>query len=233
MREGKHSEDDVAILEQRLLKVRHHEDNYPMNMTHLFTTNASVDAHNNTLYTISKTDKAQIKAVDIVVRDINDDLKQQMKNKIPEDPTKTMGLYSLVSVATMAKYDLTTNINVTDGLTNGAECVIQNIDYRVENSNRQSIIWVPFPNCNIGRKQQRENMHLYKTNISKDWTPIFEVTRQFQSNKKAQGYILQRQFPLRPAAAKTIRLCQGDTLEKAVFDFLVSAGEHMHFVGLS
>lgn len=76
-------------------------------------------------------------------------------------------------------------------------------------------------------------MHLYKTNISKDWTPIFEVTRQFKSNKKAQGYILQRQFPLRPAAAKTIRLCQGDTLEKAVFDFLVSAGEHMHFVGLS
>ena len=111
-----------------------------MNMTHLFTTNASVDAHNNTLYTISKTDKAQIKAVDIVVGDINDDLKQQMKNKIPEDPTKTMGLYSLVSVATMAKYDLTTNIDVTDGLTNGAECMIENIDYRVENSTRPSII---------------------------------------------------------------------------------------------
>ena len=72
LREGKHSEDDVAILEQRLLKVRH---NYPMKMTHLFTTNASVDAHNNTLYTISKTDKAQIKAVDIVFGDVNDDLK--------------------------------------------------------------------------------------------------------------------------------------------------------------
>lgn len=42
-----------------------------------------------------------------------------MKNKIPNDPTKTMGLYSLVSVATAAKYDLTTNIqsDVTDGLT--------------------------------------------------------------------------------------------------------------------
>ena len=140
LREGKHSEDDVAILEQRLLKVRHHEDNYPMNMTHLFTTNASVDAHNNTLYTISKTDKAQMKAVDIVIGDVNDDLKQQMKNKIPDDPTKTMGLYSLVSVATMAKYDLTTNIDVTDGLTNGAERMIENIDYRVENSTRPSII---------------------------------------------------------------------------------------------
>lgn len=52
-----------------------------MNMTHLFTTNASVDAHNNALYTLSKANKAQIKAVDIIVGDISDDLKKQMKNK--------------------------------------------------------------------------------------------------------------------------------------------------------
>ena len=49
LRGGKHSEDDVAILEQRLLKVRPHKDNYPINMTHSFTTNASVGVHNNTL----------------------------------------------------------------------------------------------------------------------------------------------------------------------------------------
>ena len=119
-------------------------------------------------------DKGEVKAVDVIVGDTLDDLRKQIKDKIPNDPTKTMGLYSLVSVATAAKYDLTTNIDVTDRLTNGAECVIQNIDYRVENSNRQSIIWVPFPNCNIGRKQQRENMHLYKTNISKDWTQFLK-----------------------------------------------------------
>ena len=33
---------------------------------------------------------------------------------------------------------------MTDGLTNGAECIVENIDYRVENSTRPSIIWV-FP----------------------------------------------------------------------------------------
>jgi len=64
-----------------------------------------VDAHNNALFTLSKADKARIKAVDIIVRDISDDLKKQMKNKIPDDPSNTMGLYSLVSVATAAKYD--------------------------------------------------------------------------------------------------------------------------------
>ena len=172
--EGKHSKDDIALLKQRFLNERPKEDNYPFNITHLYTTNAAVHAHNNVLYTFSKNDKGEVKAVDTIVGDISDDLRKQIKNKIPDDPTKTMGLYSVVSVATAAKYDLTTNIDVTDGLTNGAECVLQNIDYRVENSNRQSIIWVPFPNCNIGRKQQRENMHLYKTNISKDWTQFLK-----------------------------------------------------------
>lgn len=75
-----------------------------------------------------------------------------MKEKVPDDPTKTMGLYSLVQIATGAKYDLTSNIDVTDGLTNGAECIIENIDYRVVNSSRPSIIWVSFSDSGIGKK---------------------------------------------------------------------------------
>ena len=51
-----------------------------------------------------------------------------------------MGLYSVAQIATGAKYDLTSNIDVTSGLTNGAEGIIENIDYRVENSSRPSII---------------------------------------------------------------------------------------------
>ena len=93
-----------------------------------------------------------------------------------------MDLYSLVSVATAAKFDLTTNIDVIDGLTNGAECVIEKIDYRVENSTRPSIIWVSFPHPDIGRNLRRENAHLYQAIIDKNWTPVLEVTRQFRIN---------------------------------------------------
>ena len=35
LREGRHSDDDIAILKQRILTARPQEDNYPMNMTHL------------------------------------------------------------------------------------------------------------------------------------------------------------------------------------------------------
>jgi len=96
LREGNHSENDISILKQRLLNVSLNKiivHIYTNNCTHLFTTNASVDAHNNALYTLSRTDKAQIKAVDIIVGDISDDLKKQMKNKIPDDPTKRQWVY--------------------------------------------------------------------------------------------------------------------------------------------
>ena len=45
--------------------------------------------------------------------------------------------------------------------------------------------------------------------------------------------VLRRQFPLRPAAAKTVHRCQADSLDEAVVDFSASTREHMHYVGLS
>ena len=44
-------------------------------------------------------------SLDTVVGDMSDDLKIKVKEKIPDDPTKTMGLYSVVSVAVGTKYD--------------------------------------------------------------------------------------------------------------------------------
>ena len=71
---------------------------------------------------------------------MSDELKNKVKEKIPDDPTKTIGLYNVVSIAVGAKYNLATNVNVIDGMTNGAECVIEKIDYRVKDSTRPSVI---------------------------------------------------------------------------------------------
>ena len=129
-----------------------------------------------------------------------------------------------------AKYDLTTNVSVVDGMTNGAECIIEKIDYRVSGSSGPSIIWVSFQENYIGNEYRREYSHLYNNTIDKHWVPILEITRQF---RKSQIQVLRRQFPLRPAAAKTIHRCQGDTLNEAVVDLPSSKREHMHYVALS
>ena len=233
LREGKHNQNDIKVLKERILKIKPGEKNYPINKTHLYSTNAQVNDHNNTIYQAAHTQKAQIKCIDIVVGDLSDDLKNKVKEKIPDDPTKTMGLYSVVSIAVGAKYDLTTNVNITDGMTNGAECLIEKIDYRVKDSTRPSIIWVSFPQASIGQNQRNQFAHLFTKNMDRTWTPILEITRQFKISKRHQCQILRRQYPLRPAAAKTIHRCQGDTLNEAVLDLPSSTREHMHYVALS
>jgi len=64
-------------------------------------------------------------------------------------------------------------------------------------------------------------------------TPIFEITRQFKISNRNQLQVLRRQFPLRPAAAKTIHRCQGDTLNELVADLPSTSRDHMHYVALS
>ena len=130
IREGKHTEDDIQVLRERILKLSPEHPDYPMNSTHLFSTNLAVDQHNHNIFHKSTNEKIAIKAIDIVLGDLSDELKERLKKQIPNDPSKTMGLYSVCSILKDAKYDLTTTMSVVDGMTNGAECIIKKIDYR-------------------------------------------------------------------------------------------------------
>ena len=230
IREGNHTEADIEVLKERILNISPQHPDYPISLTHLFSTNMAVDQHNHDVFQKSSNEKVDIKAIDIVLGDLSDDLKERLKKQIPNDPSKTMGLYSVCSILKEAKYDLTTNVSVLDGMTNGAECIIKKIDYRVEGSSRPSIIWVLFQEQHIGNDYRREYSYLYNQSIEKMWVPILEVKRQFTKNKIQ---VLRRQFPLRPSAAKTIHRCQGDTLNEAVVDLPSLKREHMHYVALS
>ena len=66
-REGNHTQNDIEVLKERILKIKPCQENYPINMTHLFSTNALVNDHNNTIYQSSHTDKAEIKCIDIML----------------------------------------------------------------------------------------------------------------------------------------------------------------------
>lgn len=164
---------------------------------------------------------------------MKDEIKEKLLEKIPNDPTKTMGLHKDLPLAVGQKYDLTLNVSVADGLTNGAECTVQKIDYRVANSSRPSIVWVQFSENFVGISQRQQYRNLQDTGARDDWTPIFEVKRQFISHKNSQVKFLRRQFPLRQASAKTIHRCQGDTLNNVVVNFSGRPRDHMHYVGLS
>ena len=97
------------------------------------------------------------------------------------------------------------------------------------------IIWVEFDDADVGRKTRHENRHLYNIQgIQSTWTPIKPVTTQFAVGKTKSAQVVRKQFPLRPAAAKTVHRSQGDTQTQIVVNLNTKrAIPHIHYVALS
>ena len=129
---------------------------------------------------------------------------------------------------------MTANVDVGDGLTNGASGVVKYIDYRMERTNRSSIIWVLFDDPRIGRSARQKYRVLYNSSIQSEWTSVFDVQRTFILNYKTYQRI---QFPLRPASGKTGYKAEGATVDKVVVDLSqnkkIRKIPHIHHVALS
>ena len=66
------------------------------------------------------------------------------------------------------------------------------------------------------------------------WTPIKPITTQFAVGRTRSVLVVRKQFPLRPAAAKTIHRSQGDTESRIVVKLETRrAIPHIHYAGLS
>ena len=79
------------------------------------------------------------------------------------------------------------------------------------------IIWVQFDHTDVGEKTRHDNRHVHVNGIECTWTPIKPVTAQFAVGRNRTAQVVRKQFPLRPAAAKTIHRSQGD-----IGDFSIS-----------
>ena len=68
----------------------------------------------------------------------------------------------------------------------------------------------------VGKKTRHENRNLNRGSITNTWTPIKPVTTQFALGKTKSAQVVRKQFPLRPASAKTVHRSQGDTQSHVV-----------------
>ena len=139
---------------------------------------------------------------------------QRLNNSLPDDHSKTGQLMkSLTVVVGMIVH--TANVDVEDGLTNGATGVVKQTDFRMEGTNRPSIIWVLFDDPRVGRTTREKYRKLYNSSINSDWTPVFDVQRTFIVNYKTYQRI---QFPLTPASGKSVWKAEGATIDRVVVD---------------
>ena len=223
LREGKQTEEDNNVLCTRI--INSNSSDYPTTSTHMMYQNTPVMQHNDNVYNHATTPKMTQTAADIVVGDIPNSAKQKILAKSPSKPGDAMGLGKVVKTAVGLRNELTVNLDVEDGLTNGAPCTTMHIE--------QGVIWVKFDEDSIGSKARAENLQLYGTTVDRTWVPIKPIRREFAAGKYRNAKINRLQYPLQLAAAKTIHKCQGATMESAVIQLPPKALPHLHYVAFS
>ena len=207
---------------------------YPSSAQHLFKTNAQVELYNTSTFERSTDTKCIVHSVDSVIGNLSDDMATHVLNMIPTDARKTAQLPATLPLALGCRYEISVNINVADGLVNGAGGILKVFQLTSSNNTAAGTAWVLFDDINVGRQTRADNWTLYTRRINTQWTPIQPLTRQFQVGRSNSAQVLRKQFPLRLSAAKTIHRSQGDTLDQVVVDFTSTRAEpHSHYVGLS
>ena len=180
----------------------------------MFADNAGVDKHNNEILIELPGETVVIACHDTVVSaNVSAKKCDDLVKSLPDNFSQTGNSMKLLTVAVGMIYVMTVNVDVEDGLTKGPTGIVKLIEYRMEETNRPSIIYVLFDHSRIGKSTREKfyNRSFYNANIQRDWTPVFDVERTFIYNYKTYQRI---QLPLKPAAAKTVHKAQGPQLTK-------------------
>ena len=227
------TEEDKQKLQNRV--VNPDTDDYPKDAVHLFAENFYVEKHNDNILSQLPGEKVVIPCHDSVVSaNIPAKECQNLIYKLPDKYSKTEQLMKSLTVVVGMIVVHTANVDVEDGLTNGATGVVKCIDFSMEGTNRPSIIWVYFDDPRVGRTTREKYRKLYNSNIHTDWTPVFDVQRTFILNYKTYQRI---QFQLTPASGKSVWKAEGATVDRVVVDLSQQTRQckipHIHYVAFS
>ena len=111
---------------------------------------------------------------------------------------------------------ITTNIDVTDGLTNGAMGTETNVVID-QTTGKMSIILVAFDSEHVGQETRYTSVQ--------NAVPIHQTQATFPVHKKTSFQAIRTQFPLTLAWAVTIHKCQGLTLSEIVINMTPAKGK--------
>lgn len=206
---------------------------YPLLQPHIFLQNKDVESFNSQIFELSKEEKYTNEAQDYIIGDVDEEIKLKVRKSIPTDTSKTMGLQKNLKLCKGMRCEISVNIDVEDGLSNGASGVLMGVKKFSKNNLGFEIIWIKFDNENIGKNCRNNGKNFYISKINTAWTPILKVKRAFMVGRYKSVQVVREQFPIRAAAAKTCHRGQGDTMDSAVVDFNGRCFPHCHYVSLS
>ena len=182
--------------------------NYPIDVLHVFSTHKLVNKHNEQML-----DKINEMIHTIQAIDSKKDRNSGIDIEFPEKSSETGGLETQLKVAVGCKVMLTYNIDVSDGLSNGATGTVSHI---ILLGNTVITILVEFDDPKVGIKARRLSQY---RNDHPNSVPITRHEATFNIGVRKCINATRRQFPLRLSWASTIHKVQGLTTDSIVVSF--------------
>jgi hypothetical protein len=175
LRHCTHTVADIQLLKTRLIYTDIFSENYPLLIPHIFMNNRAVAGHNHLVHLQSpESQRTTIHAWDVVVGDVLPEIKANIKNGVSDNPSKTMGLVKALSTAIGQRVEMCCNVDVDDGLVNGAPGEVMAVTLDTDSS-CPNYIWVKFGYKRVGEALRQASIHLYRTGIPFDWTHVATI----------------------------------------------------------
>ena len=229
-----HTSADIKLIMTR--KILEEESLRMVDIPHLFPTRDGVAEFNETILQRTPGEITVVTAIDSAPTDITATMQKLVlaaaQNK---DVNSTGNLPYQLNIKEGLLYDLTANVDVEDGMVNGAECRVRYIEKNPVNKTFPKCIWVEFIDSIVGRNLRRTWNTQNKVNNT--WTPLFSTRRTFTVRHSQK--VTRTQFPLQLAVACTVHKSQSSTCPELVVNFSTKKSppkhfwEHLIYVGLS
>ena len=228
IRQPDHNSVEDQMLKAREIKIDDTQSEYPRHAMHVFATNEQAAMWNDKMLKDLKNEMFSY-----VADDSRKDHLANLANVVFSDtPGETGNLVRDLKVKVGACVMLTNNIDVTDGLTNGAMGTVTNVlkNNSTQKNKQIECILVKFDSSKAGETVIANSSYKHLCDKS---VPIKKIQVTFQVHGKESFQGSRTQFPLFLAWAVTIHKCQGLTVDEIVVDM---KGRYQHgqaYVALS
>ena len=208
LRTASHTSQDIDTLKSRIIEDI--DPNYPHESIHVYRLNVDVDEHN-----ICKLKQLAPEDQHVVIPAIDntkDKHTRQLDITMPTSKSNTGGLVEKLHLAVGAKVMLTVNVDVSDGLANGARGTVKAI---IQTANEVSLVLIKFDHPRVGvTAASQSHYHDHYP----DAVPISRHEAMFSIGRNKTVEVTRRQFPFVLAWATTIHKVQSLTTEQIVVD---------------
>ncbi|XP_044588824.1 ATP-dependent DNA helicase PIF1-like [Cotesia glomerata] len=225
-------QEELDLIESRIYSEEEAERLCPDGIR-LFFNNHSVAEYNNKILN-SIEEKVNSEATDIYIGCRNVEQQTSMRQKLHKMSTiDTGGLPYQITLVLNKPYMITTNIDVSDGLANGATGKLIFIEYN--DKGEIGRLWLEFPESpKIGEKLRRKAAaSIWNNNLHPLAVPIDRRTSSIPLVPNKTVIVKRNHFPLVSACAMTIHKSQGATFGEIVYEYDKSHVQQLLYVALS